>query len=58
MDDFEKAEKLKEKAGVTYEEAREALKMNDGNLLDAMIYLEKQGKAQAPEQGGSYSRSG
>ena len=54
MDNFEKVEKLVEKAGVTYEEAKAALEKADGDLLDAMIILEKEGKAEAPGQS-SYS---
>ncbi len=44
MDEFEKVEKLRSRANVSYEEAKEALNATNGDLLDAMIYLEKQGK--------------
>lgn len=44
MDNFEKVEKLRQRANVSYEEAREALDAANGDLLDAMIYLEKKGK--------------
>ena len=54
MDNFEKVEKLVEKAGVTYEEAKKALEKADGDLLDAMIILEREGKTEAPRQS-SYS---
>jgi len=50
MDEFEKVEKLRERADVTYEEAKEALEKSGGDILDAMIYLEKNGKARAPQQ--------
>ena len=50
MDKFEKVEKLVQKAGVSYEDAKRALEKADGDLLDAMIILEKEGKAEAPEQ--------
>ena len=50
MDELDKIEKLKQRANVTYEEARNALSICDGDLLDAMVYLERQGKAKAPEQ--------
>lgn len=50
MEQFEKVEKLRARAGVSYEEAKEALEANDWDLLDAMIWLEKQGKVSAPEQ--------
>ena len=46
MDTFEKVEKLREKANVTFEEAKAALDEANGDLLDAMILLEKQGKAE------------
>ncbi|MBO5994831.1 MAG: hypothetical protein J6Q41_04905 [Firmicutes bacterium] len=54
MDNFEKVEKLVEKAGVTYEDAKNALEKANGDLLDAMIILEREGKAEAPKQS-SYS---
>ncbi|MBR6160026.1 MAG: DUF4342 domain-containing protein [Lachnospiraceae bacterium] len=53
MDNFEKVEKLREKANVTFEEAKAALEEANGDLLDAMIILEKQGKAEAKKE--SYS---
>ena len=53
MDEMEKVEKLREKANVTYEEAKEALEASNGDMLDAMIYLEKQGKVSKEE--GTYS---
>ena len=53
MDTFEKVEKLREKANVTFEEAKAALDEANGDLLDAMILLEKQGKAEERKE--SYS---
>ena len=50
MNEFEKVEKLREKANVTYEGAREALNQANGDLLDAMVILEQQGKVKSPEQ--------
>ena len=50
MDELEKVEKLRERANVSYEEAKEALDKSNGDLLDAMVYLEKQGKVKSPEQ--------
>lgn len=44
MDNFEKVEKLREKANVSYEEAKLALENSNWDMLDAMIYLEKNGK--------------
>ena len=49
MNEFEKVERLREHAGVTFEEAREALIHNDWALLDAMVELERQGKVQKPD---------
>lgn len=50
MDNFEKVEKLVEKAHVSYEDAKKALDEANGDILDAMIILEKQGKVSKPEQ--------
>lgn len=44
MTEYEKVEKLCEKANVTYEEAKTALEAADWNLLDALVLLEQQGK--------------
>ena len=51
MTDFEKAERLCEKANVTFAEAKEALDCSGSDILDAMIYLENKGKASAPSGG-------
>ena len=50
MDNFEKVEKLRERANVSYEEAKAALEENNWDLLDAMVALEKNGKADGPKQ--------
>ncbi|MEL4105289.1 ubiquitin [Oscillospiraceae bacterium WX1] len=57
MATFEQVEKLREKANVTYEDAKAALDASNGDLLDALIYLEKQGKVNAPSGGGYYTSS-
>lgn len=44
MEKMEKVEALRNKAGVTYEEAKAALEANNWDVLDAMIALEKEGK--------------
>lgn len=44
MDNFEKVEKLRERANVSYEEAKQALENSNWDILDAMIYLEQNGK--------------
>ena len=46
MDKLEKVELVREKCGVTYEDARAALEANDYDVLDAIIWLEQQGKTQ------------
>ena len=53
MTNFEMVEMLREKANVSYEEAKAALEEANWDLLDAMVILEKQGKV--VEKGGSYS---
>ena len=50
MDKLEKVEKLRERANVSYEEARSALEENDWDLLDAMVALEKSGRTSGPKQ--------
>ncbi len=51
MDELEKVERLRERANVTYEEAKKALEECSWDLLDAMVYLEKQGKVKKPGTG-------
>lgn len=51
---IEQVEKLREKANVTYGEAKNALDACDGDILEAMIYLEQQGKVQSPPNDGQY----
>ncbi len=54
MENLEKVEKLREKTGVTYEDAKKALEACNYDMLDAMIYLEKLGKVEQPKMS-SYS---
>lgn len=49
MEQLEKVEKIREKTGVTYQEAKAALEEANGDILDAVVILEKQGKIKAPE---------
>lgn len=49
MTEFEKVEKLRMRADVSYEEAKKALDEANGDILDAMIALENQGKTVKPE---------
>jgi hypothetical protein len=51
MENFEKVEKLREKTGVTYEEAKKVLEEKNYDMLDAIIELERQGKVAAPSEG-------
>lgn len=44
MDKLDKVEKVCEKTGVSYEEARTALEQCDYDVLDAIVLLEQQGK--------------
>lgn len=44
MTNFEKVEKLREKANVSYEEAKAALEATEWELLDAIVLLEQEGK--------------
>lgn len=44
MTNLEKVEKLREKTGVTYEEAKAALAVADWDMLDAILQLEREGK--------------
>ena len=55
MATLEMVEKLRERADVTFDEAKTALDQSDNDLLEALIYLEKNGKATPPNYGGFYS---
>ncbi|NLW21649.1 MAG: DUF4342 domain-containing protein [Tissierellia bacterium] len=52
---LEQVEKLRDKANVSYEEARAALEETNGDILEAIIKLEKQNRIKAPEGGGYFS---
>ena len=58
MAELEQVERLRERANVSFAEAKEALDAADGDLLDALIYLERQGKVIPPAGGGSYQSGG
>ena len=49
MNDFEKIEKLLSKTGISYSDAKRVLEQANGDLLDAMIILEKEEKVTAPK---------
>ena len=58
MTELEKVEKLREKADVSFAEAKDALDNSGGDILDALIFLENQGKATVPAGGGFFSGAG
>jgi hypothetical protein len=55
MANFDSVEKLRERANVSYEDARAALDASGDDLLEALILLEKQGKVNPPAGGGAYT---
>lgn len=56
MEQLEKVDRLRERAGVSYEEAKQALEASGWDLLEAVVYLEKNGRVKGPEQA-TYSTS-
>lgn len=48
---LEQVEKLCKRANISYDEAKAALEETDGDMLEAVINLEKQGKVKAPKGG-------
>ena len=55
MTGFDEVKKLKEYANITYEEAKEVLEQANGDLLDAVIILEKQNRINSPEGVGTFN---
>lgn len=55
MTTLEQVEKLREKTSVSFEDAKAALEASGGDLLEAIIWLERQGKVNPPVAGGYYS---
>ena len=47
---LEMIEMLRERANITYEEAKEALEKCNNDVVEALIYLEKQDKIKAPQK--------
>ena len=48
MEKLKLVDKLKNKANISYEEAKGALEKSNWDMLEAMLYLEAQGKVQKP----------
>ncbi len=48
VDKLKLVEKLREKTGITYEDSKRVLEINNWDILDAILYLEKQGKVKSP----------
>lgn len=55
MISLEQVEELRKRANITYDEAKKALEETNGDILEAIINLEKQNKIQPPKGGGYYS---
>jgi len=51
---IEQVEKLRQYANVSYGEAKAALESSGGNILDAVVLLEKEGKTAEPEHEGAF----
>ncbi len=52
---LEQVEKLREHTNISYEEAKAALEETNGDILEAIVNLEKQNRIQAPKGGGYYN---
>ena len=48
MDKLNLVEKLRTKTGITYEDAKRVLEINNWDILEAILDLEKQGKVKSP----------
>ncbi|EJT6170967.1 ubiquitin [Clostridium perfringens] len=48
MERLKLVDKLKNKANISYEEAKDALEKSNWDMLEAMLYLEAHGKVQKP----------
>ncbi|GCD10260.1 DUF4342 domain-containing protein [Clostridium tagluense] len=53
---LEQIDELRKRANVSYEDAKAALEQNDGDLLCALVYLEKQNKIKPDEIPSSESK--
>lgn len=52
---LEQVERLREKTNVSYEEAKAILERHNGDLLEALIELERKGKSDTASRGGFYT---
>lgn len=52
---MEQVEKLHEKSGASYEACRDALERAGGDLLEALIYLERTGRSKTAASGGFFT---
>lgn len=52
---LEQVEELRKRANISYDEAKKALEETNGDILEAIINLEKQNKIEPPKGGGYYS---
>jgi len=52
---LEQTERLREKSGASYTDCKEALERSGGDLLEALLDLERQGKSRTAGQGGSFT---
>ncbi len=52
---LEQVEKLREYANISYEEAKVALEETDGDILEAIVNLEKRNRINRPEGGGTFN---
>ncbi len=55
MDKLKLVDRLREKANISYEEAKIALENSNWDILEAMLYLEKHGKVNSPSVSIFYS---
>lgn len=55
MDKLELVDKLRDKAKINYEDAKEALENSNWDILEAMLYLEKKGIIEGPSVSIFYS---
>lgn len=52
---LEQVEKLRQRANISYDEAKAALEETNGDMLEAIINLEKRNRIKPPKGGGYYS---